>query len=332
MYSLTRRIAAATVLWLGAASGALAYTCQGENILENRSQAYLAELDARTASVPYPEGRFYEVGKDGATSVLFGTLHLPDETVAQVPEALRSRIETARLLFVEVTSAEETRMQAEIMRSNFLVDPEGRLISDFASAEDMDLLDEVMGMRGMTRPVFDRLQPWFLNLMAALPQCITIAQMQGQPVLDRVIEEMALDYDVPVEGLETYDQAFAALASGTYEEQVDMLMMGLPMASQSEDSLTVTRDLYLKGEIFKVWFFGEMEAERVFGTETSGPIMDQFYDQLATTRNNAWMEKLVPALTEGDVVVAVGGLHLGGPSGLLPMLEEEGFEVRRLSE
>ena len=66
--------------------------------------------------------------------------------------------------------------------------------------------------------------------------------------------------------------------------------------------------------------------------EIMAEMEEALFGRLLDTRNLRWIETLEPKLAEGDRVVAVGALHLGGETGLLRLLEDRGFTVRRLPE
>ncbi len=311
----------------------LAQVCEGQNVLEERPAEYLERLEAAVAKQPYNKGRFFEVSRNGAKSILFGTIHLPDPDVAIIPPRLEMEIRRSSKVFIEITQHEEQRMQkAFLLEPSLIRNDDGRRISELVSRAELDALTLALGTHGLTLPVFDELEPWFLNLIVAVPQCVTLRQAKGGKILDRLIEQSAQRAEIPVEGLEEYDEILGILSSGTYEEQVQYLMMGLPLLEQAGDALEVTKRLYMSGEITKIWEFSRMEAERVFKPEKVRPVFREAYDHLVTTRNQNWMDTLLPALEEGGAVVAVGALHLGGRSGLLPMLEAEGFTIAVVTE
>jgi len=56
------------------AVGAIA--CTGTDLSPGWSPEFRAEVANLAEAQPYPQGRFFEVTKDGASSVLFGTIHL----------------------------------------------------------------------------------------------------------------------------------------------------------------------------------------------------------------------------------------------------------------
>ncbi|QHQ35893.1 TraB/GumN family protein [Algicella marina] len=331
MQNFFRGLIAAAVIALPA--GTLAQECEGQNILEARPAEYLARLDEAADKQPFPTGRFFQVSRGEASSILFGTIHLPDPDVAIIPPRLEMEIRRADRVFIELTEFEEQRMQRELMTTPALIrNSEGRRISDLLSGGEMEALAMALSSRGLTPPVFDRLEPWFLNLMVAMPKCVAVQQAKGEPILDRLIEASARRAEIPVEGLEAYDDVLGILSGGDYEDQVAYLMMSLPLLEHAPDAMEVTKQLYLAGDIVKIWEFSRMEAERLYDSDEVDEIFSESYEQLVTVRNRNWMDTLLPALDDGGAVVAVGALHLGGTSGLLAMLENEGFEVSAISE
>lgn len=312
---------------------AAAQGCQGENILLNKPPEYLVELDQAASVFPFSSGRFFEVSKGEAKSILFGTIHLPDPDVSSIPPRLEMEIRRARSVFIEITRLEEIRMQRTLMLEPARTrNKEGRRISDFASRAEMDALALALANHGLTRSAFDKLEPWFLNMMLALPKCPAKRQSKDEKILDRAIEATAERAGIPVFGLEDAGDILAVLSSGTYEEQVDNLIMGLPLLENAADTLEVTKQLYLNGEISKIWEFSRMEAEQYFEPATVVPVFESAYKQLVTLRNETWLELLAEEFETGGVVVAVGALHLGGKSGLLSRLEDEGYTIRRILE
>lgn len=305
--------------------------CEGDNLLDTLSQDAQDQL-AAVSQEPFARGRFWEVEKDGAVSVLFGTMHLPEEKYSAVPLALQKRIETARLVMIEITIEEEKRGEKLLVGPpSIMRNPDGRRISDALSDEDWQTVQDAASGYGLTGPVMDQLEPWFIGMMLSIPKCVMLAQMRGDQILDRNIESYAHSNNVPVEGLEPFEEVLDVLRSGTYEENTEQLVMAAASVDFSEDFLATMITLYAKGDIQAIWTLSEILTVDILGEEAL-EIMDDSYDKLLAQRNANWADTLIPALKKGDVVVAVGAMHLPGPAGLLPMLEAEGFALRPLNE
>ena len=48
------------------------------------------------------------------------------------------------------------------------------------------------------------------------------------------------------------------------------------------------------------------------------------------TRNQAWIKVIEDVAAKGPALVAFGALHLSGDQGVLQLLEQRGFTLRRL--
>ncbi len=307
--------------------------CQGQSLLGDLRADQVEALDASVEGRPYARGRLWEVTRDGKSSLILGTIHLPDPELSKVPEAVAERLKTARILFLEIDKPEEQRMQRALMLNPSLSYYSGpERLSDHFSGDEWARLSEAVIERGLDASSLNQLKPHIIWMTLALPRCAVLAQFNGTAILDREVERVAIKMDVPVDKLETYEELLAILESGTYAEQVEAIRLTLPALDEAEDQLATLKHLYLEDEILKIWEFSRIKALEDYPAEIVNEMMDEANEMLLVTRNNNWMKKLVPAMSEGDVVVAVGALHLGGPDGLLTLLEQEGFAVSRVSE
>ncbi len=305
--------------------------CAGRNLLLDRAPAYLAQLDARTDGVPFPRGRLFEVTRDGATSTVFGTMHLSDTEIAPIPDAVRARIAAAKTLLVEMTRDEQSAMMMGFVANpGLMIEPSGRRVSDMATEAQMAELDAIMVSYQFPRVVYDRMQPWLLGLTLSLPACLIGEDPDA--ILDARLEALAHAKSVPVTALDRAEEFVDLLTAPTYDEQLTAVLASLPMAAHAEDHLATAAALYRAGEIWKIWAFAELEAETLTDPGTIDPYLSFFEDILLTDRNRRWIDRMLPALAEGGAVVAVGALHLPGENGLLALLQAEGFEVRALSD
>ncbi len=307
--------------------------CEGTDLSRNWSAATRAELDRRASAVPYPEGRFWEVTKDGESSVLFGMIHLSDDDVATPPPGLVARIETAEELLVEVTIEDEKRLIRKM-----IMDP-GRMISDsnlrLSEVIEPEIWAQIVALTapyGIGPEAADRLKPWYLVMTLNTPACMLGQRASDRQILDRRIEALAMQIGVPVSGLETPEELFEMFDAVPFDRQVEMLTMSIPAAAVAEDYLATTKALYRRGQIQHILEYGLMMTEAALGSEAAGGATDGFLDTLLTERNRRWVDRLLPRLAQGDRVVAVGALHLPGSDGLLARLEAEGFALRRLPD
>lgn len=313
--------------------GVAAAGCEGRNLAADWSDAFAAKIEAEADATPYGDGRFWEVERDGATSVLFGTIHLADEEVATPPQALLDRVERASEVLVEVTLDEEKRMMRSILLNpSRILAPEDRTLSDTLTSEEFTEITTLLDDYGINPGIAERMAPWYLVITLSNPACLIADMTTGGTILDRRIEALAIKNEVPVGGLESFEDVFDLFATLPYDAQIELLRASLPTFALAEDYLETTRQLYLDGEIAAIQAFAGAVLEEDIGAERAAEMEEALFGRLLDTRNRRWVETLEPKLAEGDRVVAVGALHLGGEAGLLRLLEDRGFTVRRLAE
>jgi len=231
-------------------------------------------------------------------------------------------VQAAEELFIEVTRAEEQRMMRSVLLNpSRLLAPSDKFLRQEIPAEEWALLEPLLEGYGITPEIADQIAPWYLTITLSNPSCLIAASTNGKAILDRRIETLAADAGVTVTGLETFDEVFAVFQDMSYYDQIRMLRTGLPTYALAEDYLETTKRFYLDGDIQQIWSFGKLIVEEEAATPDAVEALDQFFEALLVGRNQRWMEALVPALSKGDRVVAVGALHLGGDDGLLRLLE-----------
>lgn len=176
---------------------AVAFACSGTDLAPGWAPDFKAEVAARANAQPYASGRFFEVTRDGAASVLFGTIHLNDDTVATPPPDLVARITAAEELFVEVTIEEEKRMMRSILLNpSRLLAPSDKRLREQIPAEEWTVLEPLLKGYGITPDMADQVAPWYLTITLANPSCLIAAATSGKAILDRRIEAVAKDAGV----------------------------------------------------------------------------------------------------------------------------------------
>jgi hypothetical protein len=113
------------------------------------------------------------------------------------------------------------------------------------------------------------------------------------------------------EGLEEPKQAFAAFDSLQRLYQVEDLMRGVRSGfAEYHDLLQMYRDQ-------------DVEAMYKVSVENG-----KLYQLLVLARNEAWLGKLRKLIHSQPTFVAVGAAHLGGPTGLIELLAQQGYTVQ----
>lgn len=323
------------LLWPQLAAAQSAAGCAGTDLvaqLKTADPAAHAGLFRRAHAVANGRGKFWRVSRGGAPpSYLFGTFH--DTGIARRPlDATVARaLAAARLMLVELTEEEQARLQARVAGDrDFIIDIEQTGLTGRLTAAERAVVERKLAANGLTLAIADKLRPWMLFSLLAVPQCMLREMQQGQPLLDSLLMSKAAEAGIPVAGLETYQQALGGFAAIPTDTMNEILLEGLRGLSDEEDFRRTSVGLYLSGEIAALWEFSVQNTAKTTGMARSRAIYAQFAAALLDARNRAWMDVLVPQLEMGGVFAAFGALHLPGEAGVIELLRARGFEVTRL--
>lgn len=317
-------------LILSFANMATAY-CAGPNLYDQLPKADRAALVHRTAAVPWSSGLLWQVEKDGVTSYIIGTMHLPDRGLAPIATRVEGLLPSVDRVFLELTSADESALQNHLQsRPDLMFITQGPSLIDRLSDAEWAFVSKEAQQRGVPPFMAAKMQPWVLGMTVAIPVCAMEAMQSGARGLDRTLEARALQAGLPIASLDDPLGLIATLAAGSVEEQVEDMKIGLAMGLDPDDDNSIIA-LYLREEPVLIWEYGKFQARKAAPSGNVEELLQEFEKALITDRNQQWLQKLEPALSERPSLVAVGALHLGGQLGLLQLLNEQGFAITRLS-
>lgn len=274
-----------------------------------------SEPSAAASAEGFPA--FYEIaGRDGELEGwLFGTVHALPPDVEWRSRRLDTVIDEADLLLVEVADLSDREGMALIFRSMAFDDvPASSIHARIAPVARADL--DMLLAEG-------EIPTGHLNAMESWAAALTLAQLAstGDPQYgaDRaLISEFAGRRVVEFEGVRGQLSLFDSLPE---TEQVDLLEVVIAEASGRKDRAA---------EMTVAWKTGNIPAlEKSSGEGLLGD--PELRAALLTSRNEAWMSRLLPLLERNErPLIAVGAAHLLGQEGLPTLLAREGYTVRRV--
>ncbi|MCR8826146.1 TraB/GumN family protein [Pseudosulfitobacter koreensis] len=304
--------------------------CNGTDLRATLSARQSAELATELQDMPYPDGNHWVAHKGAQTIHLIGTLHLSDPRLTPIAARLAPVIASADLLLAEATEAEEAQLnEAMATRPELISLTSGPTLIELMPPEDWAELADAASKRGIPPFMAAKFQPWYLAMVLAMPPCVLATMQDGQHGLDKALLQIATENDVPAEALEPFDTLFTLMGQDTLEHQVALLRLGVIPAPQAEE-MTAT----LVAQYFDEAHGAIMPLNRVVTQDLVDmpkaefdAVFDNMVDTLLNQRNANWLPRITAA--QGVTVVAVGAGHLGGTDGLLNMLADEGYALRR---
>lgn len=323
--------------------GLAAADCGGHDLMADLARsdpAAHAALLARAQTQPNAVGKFWRVSKPGvAPSYLYGTYH--DTEVAGLPldPAVIDALDKARLMQVELTLAEQARLEARVAQDPsfiFATDDAGlvsRLLARLEPSQRAEA-EAVLAKRGLDLATADRLRPWMLYSILGLPACQLEAIGKGAPVLDTMLMRRATAKGVPLQGLETYEAALGAFDALPRELAPDLLGETLRGVAGEEDTRATLLALYQAGQTAAIGEVSLWAGQGVRPDPAREAEMRRlsavFSDVLIHRRNRAWLPALSAEMAKGGVFAAFGALHLPGSEGVVALLQGQGFTLTRL--
>jgi uncharacterized protein YbaP (TraB family) len=324
------------VSWQGVAqaAGPVAGSCGGENLLDKLRKddpaAHDAVLDA-AAQTPFGDTLLFRIDKPGtAPSWLFGTMHLTDERVTELPAAADNALENASIIAIETLGVlDPVAMQRELMsRPDLTMFVDERRLSDFMDEDQRAIIEAGLAARGMRLALVDRMKPWILTGMLSVPGCEMARKQSGAEILDISIARHAENNGKELAGLETVMEQLDAMASLPMTFHVQGITDVLRNPGMAEDAFETMIQLYEDGQIGVIWPL----LRHLYSTGGNSSSADDetnavFEEVMVNIRNQTMVERSLDLLEKGNAFIAVGALHLPGEKGLASLYEKAGYTV-----
>ena len=260
-------------------------------------------------------------------SWLYGTMHLGDERLVALPEAVEDALEAADALYCEL---DMDRMQKQLRKlMSKMVLPRGQTLKDRLSAELYDRLSDYVAERGSSMVMFKRMQVWAVSVNLAV---IEAAKQKMTKSLDMMLYKDAKAEDKEVGGLETMDEQLGAMADMPEEDHIKMLEMSLDymekLTAKGISPLRRMQKIYLAGDGDKLWEL----AKEAMGADKE--LMNRFLKLMLTDRNVRMADRLAKMIQDNPekcYFFAVGAMHYPGRDGMLDVLRRKGYRITRIN-
>lgn len=303
--------------------------CRGRNLLsdfEANQPERLAAIKKQADQVVNGSGLLWKIEAEGVSpSWLFGTMHVTDPRVVDLPEAAKEAFEEAETVVIETTDVLDRKamMAAMAQHPELMMFTGTEKLTDHLDDGQQAELKAALEERGIPLQTVIKMKPWMLVSLASLPDCETQRQEQGALVLDALLAADAKKQGKAVAGLETMVDQFEAMASLPMEFHIEGLLSTLALGDRIDDVIETMIVLYTEGETGMFWPM--MDA--VMPGEDSEAGYAAFEEVMVTRRNRSMAEMAADFINDGGAFIAVGALHLPGEEGLVALLQERGYTV-----
>ncbi len=296
-------------------------------------KAYILGLLILALSAGFVQGQsqgppfLWEIGGP-RTSYLFGTVHLPDQRVENLPVSVNRAFEASESVFTEIP-LDTSSLMAQVSQL-MLSGP--RTLRQILPPDLLQRTQRALQQvnSALTIEPFVRFKVWAVAAMVPILE----KQLQNPGVLpmDARLYQQAQELGKKVGSLETIEEQVRILDSLSEQEQVMMLRDTLDFLDEYRakgiDMTDELIDWYVRGDLSE---FGEL----MVGYVGEGAFYEKFLDKVLYQRNYLMADRIEALLKENpnrSHFFAVGAGHYWGETGVQNLLAEKGFEIRRVSK
>lgn len=307
-----------------------ATACTGRDLIAAMKQddpAKLEQIRAEAAGVANGDAVLWRIEKDGVEpSYLFGTMHMSDPRVVRLSDDAEAALEASRTVVIETTEIlDQSKMMAAMAaQPELMMFTDDTTLFSLLSEEDRAAAEAALNQRGIPPASVQKMKPWMIASMVALPACELARKASGAKVLDIELAERAQADGKALEGLETIVDQLGAMASLPMEFHMRGLVDTLALGDRIDDVIETMIVLYLDGETGMFWPFFRAVLP---SDEQSAAGFAAFEEAMITARNDTMAARAAPFIDAGGAFIAVGALHLPGDEGLVSLLREAGYTV-----
>ncbi|MEQ8360357.1 MAG: TraB/GumN family protein [Cytophagales bacterium] len=198
----------------------------------------------------------------------------------------------------------------------------GKTLKDYLSEEYYEKLEKLFTEKlGVSKMKFDLVYRKFKPIM--LSTAITrLALNHPMKYYEPELLIKAHEKNMVSMGLETVEREVEALESFKLEDQLIALKHTLDNLDQQKEDYNAVVKAFQNGNLHKVLEF------------TMHPVENnkEFRQNFIVERNKEWIPKMVEYMHMAPTFFAIGATHVADESGILHLLEEEGYTIKPLKD
>jgi hypothetical protein len=266
----------------------------------------------------FTRGVLWRVHRKGvAPSHVYGTIHVADARLAELPPPVLDAFERARSLMLEFVPdpyARERFLEAAM----FL---DGQTLEQKIGAQDFERAFEHLRPTGLSREFVNKLKPWGVLLNLRTPHGAAGA------ALDEQLLERARARRMPLHQIEEVEEQIFTFDEFPMESQVALLKHSLAHREDLLELAERTLLAYLQGDLAAIWALREAFVRRHPEIAVHQAVMTK---RVVHDRSVVMAFRMQRQLRRGGAFIALGALHLYGEKGVLALLEEDGYRAARV--
>lgn len=263
---------------------------------------------------------FYKAVNGSRVVYVLGTLHVGRADFYPLRPSIAAALDKSAQFYLEIDESEPD-IEQRLTRAMLCERP---CLKGALSEAEWRMLNDRLGQQAAALGALENMQPWAAAIMLTMADFAALGLNAEEGVEEQV---NAAGQGKEIIGLETIDEQIRLFTDMAPAEQKEMLLQWLNM--------TVRERLQASHEMVELWKAGDANALHAWYLAmekrySSSPDVAAAFDRkFLVERNRVFVERLLARMDgrPGPAFLAVGALHLGGPEGVLALLEKQGFRV-----
>lgn len=278
----------------------------------------LPAFPAQAAKERFDRGVLWRVTRKGLPpSHVYGTIHVADPRLGELPAGVRKAFDGARSLMLEFLPdpyANERFLEAALL-------PERQTLEEIIGQEDFERAVQHLQPIGLAPEFVNKLKPWGVLLNLRNPRTAS-----GAP-LDTLLLELARSKRMPLFQIEGVEEQIFTFDEFPLDSQVALLKHSLAHSDELLALSERTLEAYLAGDLAGIW---RLREEFVTRYPDLAPHQAILTKRVVFDRSVVMAFRMQRQLRRGGAFVGLGALHLYGDKGVLALLEDDGYRAARV--
>lgn len=275
----------------------------------------------------------WEVKKDGRVSYILGVVHI-GISAGELPSLVHEKIRDSEAFISEFDPSPVEKLYMQFHQMNLV----GPRVSEMLAPETYEklvrLIKKIHGEERANEILnsMDMLEPYFVLMQIRLLQ-MQLDKVDVAVSMDAQLQEYAMSLEKKVEDLESVFDGLGVVEKLGVKELEDAVNVMVEMEAEAEKKERAddkSRGVF-EQKVAESYRNGDLEGVVKSFESMENPATKESREKSLLTRNENWIPVIQKAHDKNQgVFFAVGVSHLLGDRGVLKLLEEKGFEVRRV--
>ncbi len=269
--------------------------------------------DEASGAATIQGGLLWQVSQKGvAPSHLLGTIHSADPRVVRLRPPVARALDRSERFIMEMVP--DGTVMAELATSMLITD--GRDLEALVGDTLYRQVQKATADFGLPEAAVRAMKPWAVMTLLSMPK------PSADPILDLVLHQRATAAGKSTAGLETAQEQLAVFDGISMSDQIDLLKMTLAQLPELPGFFDRLIQAYAADDLRTI-----VDLSETYQRQNDSEAVQRFSRRLNDERNHRMLARMTAYLRQGNSFIAVGALHLSGPSGLLQLLRENGYTV-----